>query len=69
MAFSDDDSAEWIESEHQALHSRLRLLQLPRASDDVRKRCWDEIGLHLANQERAGGGPPTPARSLRLQDL
>ena len=64
MAVPDENRPDWLEPELEELHGRLRRLQWPRASEEARSRCWEEIVRHMADQPKRGVDDST--RSARV---
>ena len=48
MGVPDENGAQWFEWEHEELVSRLRRLEWPTASQEARRRCWEQLTRRMA---------------------
>ncbi|MEA2495713.1 MAG: hypothetical protein QOJ29_3624 [Thermoleophilaceae bacterium] len=63
MQEPEDISVETIHTENDELTRRLRGLQWPSASTEVRERCWDAFNARLAKRLGPGDKDPRPRRN------
>ena len=53
MCIWDESQPRWTETEDDELVRRLRRLEWPQVSAEVRERCWEEFSRALAEQRDA----------------
>jgi hypothetical protein len=48
---ADDQNLEWIRGDEDELVRRLRTLQWPEVSPELRERCWEEFSRRIADKQ------------------